>query len=396
MLNKKYCFKSVLKILRIGVPIGLVFIALHASAAEYVFMPRKTATLQAMIDPPDHSESPNAWLGADVAASIKLNSSTYVWIFGDTLLGRISHHARYVNHLRHNSVAIRFCVLKHCCGFLQKYTQNNDPVFTFNPARQYYWPTAGSQLTTKLFLTGYIVHNSADQPDQESWPNIAGSGFVLVDNPMNQPAQWKYHRHTLANTDAHLNWATAAVVQGDWLYIFGCQTLKTSTTTSNTVLSRIRLSNAEASAWSQMQYWHGGHRWQTKAVEPSNNLAKVPGLPGISEMSLAHNSVLGWYTLQIPALSFDVHLYTARVLTGPWIDQGVLYTVPQPWRPVAKDDVIVYAAKVHPELADNDEIVFTYNINQLDFTALINNLTKEKYGWLYIPQFVVIKYNAVR
>lgn len=390
-----------LKILRIGVSIGLVFMAFQVGAVEYVFMPRKTATLQAMIDPPNHSESPNTWLGADVSASIKLNSNTYVWIFGDTLLGRVSHHVRYVDHMRHNSVGFRFCVSKYYCGFLQKYTQDNDPVFTFNKAHQYYWPTAGSQLSTKLFLTGYVVHDFVDQAEQKAWLNIAGSGFVLVDNPMAKPAQWKYHTHALANTDAYLNWATATVVQDDWLYIFGCQTIKkASTTNSSTVLSRIRLSDAESSTWSQIQYWHGGHRWQKETATPSNELGKVPGLPGISEMSLAHNPVLGWYTLQIPALSFDVHLYTARALTGPWLDHGVIYTVPQRWKLAGKanyaDDFIVYAAKIHPELSKNDnEIVFTYNINQIDFMALINNLKKEKYWQLYIPQFVVVKVNML-
>ncbi|MFM7144152.1 MAG: hypothetical protein ACKO2K_19795, partial [Alphaproteobacteria bacterium] len=46
-------------------------------------------TLQALVDPRRHRGL--VWLGGDVATSIPLSRSRWVWLFGDTILGRVEH-----------------------------------------------------------------------------------------------------------------------------------------------------------------------------------------------------------------------------------------------------------------------------------------------------------------
>eukprot|EP00404_Azadinium_spinosum_P039517 CAMPEP_0180658804 /NCGR_PEP_ID=MMETSP1037_2-20121125/57212_1 /TAXON_ID=632150 /ORGANISM="Azadinium spinosum, Strain 3D9" /LENGTH=80 /DNA_ID=CAMNT_0022685741 /DNA_START=1 /DNA_END=239 /DNA_ORIENTATION=- len=73
------------------------------------------------------------------------------------------------------------------------------------------------------------------------------------------------------------------------------------------------------------------------------------------------------------AYEYNIRLWTAPELTGPWTGTDV-YTVPHlPGQNVA------YAAKSHPEYAAEDEIVFTYNTNGDDQTSYIE---------IYRPRFV--------
>lgn len=381
-----------------SVSLWLIFAAVLANADDVVQTENARIILQNIIDPPYDSAEANTWLGADVAASIGLSPNKYVWIFGDTLLGTISHQSRHIDQMSHNTIGIMLCDSPYkTCGTVQKYPQGNDTFFVLNNKAQYYWPTAGSKLLSKLFLTGYVINNAADP---KNWIDIAGTGFILIDNPTEDPSRWTYHIDTILNTDAHLNWATAAVVQDTWLYIFGSQEVNDGSHTSNTVLSRIRLTSAESGHWSDIEYWLGEDRWQKNLLSSSESLGKVPGLPEESEMSFGHNKTLGWYTVQIPVWSFDVHLYTAQALTGPWVDQGVIYTIPSPWNPADNPDptssFFIYAAKVHPELSQTDaEIVFTYNVNQMDPQGLISNVAKPQYWGLYVPQFVVMRVSDV-
>lgn len=357
-------------------------------------------SLQSLINPISDSADKNTWIGADVATSIQLDEKKYVWIFGDTLLGSVSSQSRTMNNMLHNTVGITTCEKYTVqCQPIQKYYRTHhdkvDSIFTLNNANQYFWPTTGSQLTTKLFIAGPIIRSHSKS---NKWIDSAGTVFILVDNPLEAPSNWKYHIYTILNTADKLNWSTAAVKQGAWLYIFGSLKIGEHNEKTNAVLSRISLQDAEAAHWDKMEYWLGKIKgWQTRLSSPTA-LGILSGLTGCSEMSLGHNDRFGWYTVLLPApfLSYDAHFYTANELTGPWTDQGIIYTVPGPWNPAETPDghngFLTYAAKVHPELAKTEnDIVFTYNINQIDTNHLFSDLKEPRYWGLYIPQFVEIK-----
>ena len=112
----------------------------------------------------------------------------------------------------------------------------------------------------------------------------------------------------------------------------------------------------------------------------------TPTVKRLKKMSIDYNDYFGWYTVQVSAFKKDVHLYTSKKIVGPWIDQGVVYTIPKFSTPV-----FAYAVKIHPELSKKkNRIVFTYNINQFCFQDLINNIKKQEYFQLYIPYFVEV------
>lgn len=187
-------------------------------------------------------------------------------------------------------------------------------------------------------------------------------------------------------TQSGLTWGSALWKLDGYIYIMGQKG-------SQSVLSRILESDVVSQSWSSMQYWAYPDlqtlipAWVTGGLNPNAlNLTMLIGLPGTSEATMFYHPELQmWYTLQISMERYAVELYTANNFTGPWNMQDI-YSIPSPWnnQPVNKD-FVVYAPKAHPELAKQNEIVFTYNINTWD--GQWKQLTAE-YDQFYIPQFV--------
>jgi hypothetical protein len=126
----------------------------------------------------------------------------------------------------------------------------------------------------------------------------------------------------------------------------------------------------------------GAPYWST-GLDPAR-LHPLPGLPGTSEATIDFAGGLGWYTFQVPPLAYEVRLYTADDLLGPWRDAGVVYEIPAPWSttthgacpappppgtppdevdPACEPVYSAYAAKAHPELAPPGGHAVSYNVN---------------------------------
>lgn len=345
--------------------------------------------LQSLIDP-TKNEVPPTWLGADVATSIKVNGSYYVWLFGDTILGSLQGGNRDYSVFIHNTVGVARRNKKEEFGDIDKYYRKSDgqilPIFSLDKPGTFYWPLVGTMLDSSLLVAADRVATK-----ESGSFKILGTGLFTVTNPLSPPNRWNYEVNYIPKKNK-ITWGSAIVKQKDFVYIFGQRGTGVG---SRTVLARLRVSDVKDADPASWEYW-GKEGWSAK-----QNPSSIPGLPGISETTIQRNSFLGWYSLQIPPLSYDVHLYTANKITGPWKDQGVVYEIPAPWDNSKTDEgkpiFIAYAAKSHPELADSDnQIVFTYNVNLDPFVSGLTDklgeyLKKEEYEGLYVPQFVSIK-----
>ena len=90
----------------------LIFLCLLSFHAENSYANERKSqayVLQNIINPPENSDDKNTWIGGDVGTSIKLSSTKYLWLFGDTFLGTVSHQSRHVSKILHNTVAITTC-----------------------------------------------------------------------------------------------------------------------------------------------------------------------------------------------------------------------------------------------------------------------------------------------
>ncbi|MFW6104592.1 MAG: DUF4185 domain-containing protein [Candidatus Bipolaricaulota bacterium] len=350
----------------------------------------RPAKLQALINPGGNSGE-LTWLGADAATSVKITPDRYVWLFGDTILGKYKDGVRKYSVFIHNTIGVTKRDSQGNFTRIQKSYKKEDgkfrAIFTSQKSHIFYWPLVGTSLDSSLLVAASKVTTK----DTKTF-KILGTTFFTVENPMDPPEEWNYQGEFLPNEDG-ITWGNALVKQDEWVYVFG---QKGKGLSSKTVLAKIRISDAKKGAWSK-QLKFVDEKWK-----PSPPPDPIEGLPGTSETTIQYSPFFGWYCLQIPPFSFNIRLYTAERITGPWRDRGAVYTIPSPWSTEKTDGgkhvFSTYAAKSHPELAEEEsEIVLTYNINLNPFvqgltSKLGDYIGKKKYSELYIPQFVSLKF----
>ncbi len=345
--------------------------------------------IQSLIDPQENLED-LTWLGADSATSVEITSDRYVWLFGDTILGKKEGKSRKYSVFIHNTIGVTERDRGGNFGDIEKSYKKEggdiEAIFSSEKDHVFYWPLVGTTTDSTLL----VAANKVTTKDTKTF-KVLGTTLFNVKNPEKTPKNWNYEGQFLPKEDG-ITWGSAVVKKDGWIYLFG---QKGKGLSSKTVLAKISVSEAAKGSWGERLYFVDG-KWK-----PGSSPAAINGLPGTSETTIQYNQFFGWYSLHIPPFSFDVHLYTAESITGPWRDQGAVYTIPSTWSTKKTDKgkhvFSAYAAKSHPELAKaENEIVFTYNVNLNPFVPSLNNklqdyIEKKKYEELYIPQFVSLE-----
>lgn len=379
--------------------------------------------LQELIDPYPSTSGPS-WLGGDVASSIRLADDRWVWIFGDTLLGEVRDRCAPDRPYCDRAVAgpgagmianSAGTMVRSADGVLSpivKYWRTDQsgapaPIFVA-PGDGFLWPLAGVRVGQQLLV-------AANRHTTESGLAPAGNLLLRVWNPDAPPDAWLYDVWPLPGFRAGgegvpgLSWTAALVAHGDYVYLFGSRDVGFE---ARTVLARLDARALADPGWEPaLEYLHAGvagspAQWRI-ALDP-DGLHLVEGLPGTSEASIDFAEGLGWYTFQIPALHYDVRLYTAANLLGPWQDRGVAYELPAAWRatrglctdadraevqggatiPGCDPLYAAYAPKSHPELAGDGGLVVSYNVNTWGggLDAAVHAL--ETLHGFYVPQML--------
>jgi len=363
-----------------------------------------TKRIQELINPaPPIADGETIWLGADSAASVEITPARYVWLFGDSYLGTASfagcpHHEFYCDRVSstgiyptvHNTAGVATRRESGVFSPVEKSWLDVDgkPGAIFQTTDEYfYWPLAGLMLTSKLLVTTARLSSAGGLDD-------IGTSLFLIDNPNEEPQLWTMTEYPLGG-QAEFFWTTALVGSDDWVYLFGYRQAK-GEFPSGTYVSRIAFADAEAGDWKEREYWSispvdGQLEWSS-TFDPRQ--VKKLGLPPVTETSIEWDPDRStWYSVQIPASGFAIHLYTAPELVGPWKSAGDLAEVASVWSAAmtGKDHTyMVYAAKAHPELAATAaDIVITYNVNLAFGIEEDISVVMRDHPGFYVPRVVV-------
>lgn len=365
----------------------------------------------------------DGWTGGDVAATVDLGDGRTLWLFGDSLIGRVEKgkHAAGTQMVN-NTVAVH---PTPAAGSGALPAAQNLRFFwgpagadgraaawlTPDPARVkargdeskepgangWYWPAGGGCVVAgeggKPRLILFFWHVGRRAGDHGIWGfKSVGGALAVVDNFREPVEKWRAvqfaNPHVVtadaAKADPALresNWGSAALPQvaGDsagveQVYIYGVK--ETSPLNKQLLLAR-----APAKSIEQFQGWRfyaGGDRWSAKAADAA---AIADGI--VNEFSVDRVKIGGRDRLMMvqsePVLGTHILVRTAARPEGPWSKGAAVYDVPG----VARNkNYFTYAAKGHPLLSREGELAVTYVINSQDFRAMLGDAE------IYRPRFV--------
>lgn len=319
------------------------------------------------------------WLGADVATSIKLNQTDYLWLFGDTAQGELvdGDRKRKIEGYARNSIAIQ-----RGDGPVQYFTTVPDNqcqcLGFFNPPwggqNSWLWVVSGAMLGDVLHLFGaQVVHGSGEKRAF----NFHAVGSVHLSIPSANklhPREWESTAiySNVSHTNGTRTFNTAATLFDGKIYILGA--MNEGVFANYAVMSRFDGHQTEylneSGEWGQFQGWE-----KLKVL--------FNGVP--PETTITHlESANRFYLLFNPFLGEMFYIRTAEHVWGPWDEPRPLFNVTFP--PFNdKKNVFLYALKSHPQLRRNSDIVFSFMSNDRNGPEF-----KENNIQIYVPKFVSV------
>jgi hypothetical protein len=322
------------------------------------------------------------WVGADGAYSVVLSDKRAVWLFSDTLVGSIRDGKRKLRTLVNNSAGVQ---AGRGAGFTTSFaiqkTTDGKPRAVFAPpdGKGFFWLQAGVHVGGKLYV--FLPRVETTGKGGAFGFKHVGQWLGVVENPAADPTEWKIAYSELPSADftggRKWSFGVAALRDGEFVYVYGYEeTAGKPFPNRRLVLARVPAAKlADFAAW---RFYSGG-QWKAEASDLTP-LADHIGTEG----SVSYVPGLKRYALVCTENGLGDRMVGrfAESPAGPWSEPVLLYRCPE-MRQSKK--VFSYAAKAHPHLGGENELVITYCVNAYELGPVLNDAT------LYWPNFVRVK-----
>ncbi|HVZ16741.1 MAG TPA: hypothetical protein VG897_06470, partial [Terriglobales bacterium] len=166
----------------------------------------------------------HGWFGADDAYSVPLTATKSVWLFGDTFVADPSTTLRSkYKAMPRNSVGISNCEAGKDCTmkYYWKDASSPNPRSFFDTGRDevWYWPLDGYYDGSKLYLSLMIVQTKKGSgPEDPFGFEIAGTQWMVIDNPLDTPDKW--HVNSKHLTDGDLWVGNSTFKDGQFVFFY--------------------------------------------------------------------------------------------------------------------------------------------------------------------------------
>ncbi|HXE11202.1 MAG TPA: hypothetical protein VN633_03725, partial [Bryobacteraceae bacterium] len=221
------------------------------------------------------------WLGGDSAYSIPIDSSSTLWLFGDTFVGKANTTDRKKSStMIHNSIAIRKC--DGDCGTTYWWSgmYTPQPKSFFQTAdSDYFWPLDGFVYGGKLYIFLEQMHNTGK--GGAFGFDYSGVTLFTISNDLASPDKWHISYRAIVSGNQVIPGIAATALSG-YAYVFTL--FRQSAQKPFLGLMRIPLSGNNPLRW---EYLNANSRWipWKSPRYPSDVLQLIQG--NITEMSLA-------------------------------------------------------------------------------------------------------------
>lgn len=286
----------------------------------------------------------DGWNGGDAAYSRVLDNGKRLWLFGDSLIGKVADGKREGFAMPRNAVALQ------AEDGSMAYFWGDEAVGIFpNPREdEWYWPMDFAVLKGKAYF--FMRRVKMTKPNDPLGFGITGTDVLIVDDVLSSPDTWKIRYYPLAKKGESVGVALAE--KDGYLY-----TLVNANDQDHAFhLARLATKAVEQEIMTLTYY--NPKRKQWRGSEPVAPLLEQ----GSPEGSLAwDDEEKEWRLIYMPSgFSRDIVMRTAKDLLGEWSEPATLYTCPE--MGLEKPDYICYAGK---EVYGSDKLQVTYSVNSL-------------------------------
>jgi hypothetical protein len=326
------------------------------------------------------------WIGGDGVYSAALGSQRVLWLFGDTILGKVKDGRRDGAVMVNNTIAIQKGVgADAAIRFVSGRSKEDKATAFFTPAdgKGWFWPQAAIHTDGRLFVFLAQIDKTKD-PGVFGFRQI-GQWLAVVENPQEEPKVWRPKQHRLPfasfEKERARSWGAAVLEAEGQLYIYGWEERSKKIGTRRLTVARVPAKKLDDfTAWR----FRTADGWSAQAADsvsladsmaPEFSVSRTPGRKGYVVV----------YTEN--GLGDRILARFAAAPEGPWSAPLLLYKCPE----MAKDKgLFSYAGKAHPWAASGNDLLVSYCVNTWDFARLFRDAK------VYRPQFVRVQLSAAK
>jgi len=328
------------------------------------------------------------WTGADAVYSVALAEDLTLWLYGDTWIGEIVDGKHKNATMVNNSIALQRGKDPSASSikFFWRKTKNGKPAAFVRPADGvgWFWIFDGIVVEEKLYLFLMQIIKSGKKgvfgfKHVETW-------LGEVENPRDEPLSWRIRQYKVPwgrySKNGNLFFGSAVMRDGDFVYIYGgSENWSKGMSGRSMIVARVRPD--KITDFEQWRFLSDG-RWQADITGVSKLFDGTA-----TEYSISYQPAIKQYVTIYTenGMSRNIMMRLAPTPVGPWTAAHKVYECPEyKWH----KNYFCYAAKGHPEISKEDELIITYVCNSTDFWQMASDAR------IYWPRFVRIKFYAQR
>jgi len=325
------------------------------------------------------------WTGADAVYSVELADEVTLWLYGDTWIGGIVDGKHKGAAMVNNSIALQRGKEPATASvkFFWGTTKEGKPAAFIRPAdgTGWFWIFDGIVADGKLYL--FLVQIiKTDEKGIWGFKHV-GTWLGEVENPHDDPLAWRIKQYKIPygrySKDGNLFFGSAVMRDGDFVYLYGAgEDWSKGMSGRSMIVARVPYN--KMTDFGKWRFFSDGN-WRA-------DMTDITGLFNgtATECSVCYQPAIKKYVVVYTenGMSKIILMRFSPTPVGPWGNTYKVYECPEvQWHKT----YFCYAAKAHPEISGENELIVTYVCNSTDFWKMAADAR------IYRPRFVKIKFD---
>ena len=325
------------------------------------------------------------WIGADGSYSVKLSGARTLWLYSDTWIGDIIDGQRSNATVINNSIAIQLGkdVSTASSRFYWGSAQDGKPAAFIKPADGigWFWIYDGITIENQVYV--FLMQMVKTDESSVFGFELVGTWLARVENPHDNPLKWRISQYKISwgrfSKNGNLFFGSAIVRDENFIYIYGCnESLKRGKNERSLIIARVPLD--KMTDFKQWRFYGNGH-WRKDITSVSNIFDGIA-----TEYSVSWQPSVKKYVIVYTenGLSEKILMRLSSNPTGPWSAPHEVFKCPEyKWNKT----YFCYAAKAHPSISSDNELIISYVSNSTDFWQVARDAR------IYRPRFIKIDFS---